>query len=210
MATIMKKTYHKGEFFLGLALIGLAILAGCGKSGELQQIVETAQEAAHEDRTSFIPSEYSVPAELVTERFSLRMLTVDDVVKDYDAVMNSRARLRGVFGPSTTWPADTLSLKQNLIDLGWHQKEFQRRTSFAYTVVSLDERQVLGCVYICPTRKREFDAVVFLWVRNSEYDKGLDPILFDTVKDWIAAEWPFSKVAYPGRDIPWDRWNSLK
>jgi len=204
------KIYNKGEFFLGLALIALAILAGCGKSGEFQQIVETTREASQGDRASFIPLEYSVPAELVTKQFKLRMLTVDDVVKDYDAVMSSRERLRGVFGQSDTWPSDTLSLKQNLIDLGWLQKEFQRRTSFAYTVVSLDERQVLGCVYIWPSSKREFDALVYLWVRDSEYEKGLDPILFATVKDWVAAEWPFSKVAYPGREIPWDRWNLLK
>jgi hypothetical protein len=46
-----------------------------------------------------------------------------------------------------------LTLEQNLIDLGWHQKEFQRRRSFAYTVVHPSESQVLGCVYINPTRK---------------------------------------------------------
>ncbi|MFC1997765.1 hypothetical protein ACFLXI_09230 [Chloroflexota bacterium] len=27
----------------------------------------------------------------------------------------------------------------------------------------------------------------------------LDPILFETVKAWLEASWPFSKVVYPGR-----------
>jgi hypothetical protein len=25
----------------------------------------------------------------------------------------------------------------------------------------------------------------------------------------MAKEWPFKKVAYPGRDIDWDVWNSI-
>jgi len=38
-----------------------------------------------------------------------------------------------------------------------------------------------------------------MWVRKSEFEKGLDPILFKTVKKWIQEKWPFKKVAYPGR-----------
>ena len=55
----------------------------------------------------------------------MRMLTVNDVVKDYDAVMTGVEHLRTVW-PSGTWP-DGLTFEQDLIDLGWHQKEFQRR-----------------------------------------------------------------------------------
>ena len=38
----------------------------------------------------FVDPEFKVPETLVTDRFSLRMLTVSDVVKDYDAVMSSK------------------------------------------------------------------------------------------------------------------------
>jgi hypothetical protein len=38
-----------------------------------------------------------------------------------------------------------------------------------------------------------------MWVRAREYDKGLDKILFNAVKDWISSNWPFKKVDYPGR-----------
>ena len=85
------------------------------------------------------------------------MLTVDDVVKDYDAVMTSVDHLRGVFGPQSDWPAEDLTLEQDLIDLGWHQKEFQIRRSFAYTVMNLSETTCLGCVYINPARNRGYD-----------------------------------------------------
>ncbi|MFQ5530538.1 MAG: hypothetical protein ACE5FP_09330, partial [Gemmatimonadota bacterium] len=136
------------------------------------------------------------PERLETEKFLLRTLTVNDVVKDYDAVMTSVARLKKIFGRNTDWPTD-LTFEQDLIDLGWHQREFQRRTSFAYTVMNPTESQCIGCVYINPTRKQGYDAVVYLWVRDSEFEKGLDPILFDAVKAWVANDWPFQPRSTP-------------
>jgi hypothetical protein len=157
----------------------------------------------------FVPRDFEVPEKLETKSFRLRMLTVNDVVKDYDAVMSSIDHLRGAFGPRSRWPSPELTLEQDLIDLGWHQKEFQRRSSFAYTVMNLSESQCLGCVYIDPTRKRGYDADVYLWVRESEFEKGLDPVLFQAVKQWIAKEWPFKKVAFPGREVDWETWEAL-
>lgn len=149
--------------------------------------------------TSFVPKNFQVPEKLETDKFRLRMLTVNDVVKDYDAVMTSIDHLQGVFGKNSKWPSRELSLEQDLIDLGWHQKEFQQRTSFTYTVMNLAESQCLGCVYILPSQKEEVDAEVYLWVRQSEFEKGLDPILLDAVRNWITIVWPFKQVLYPGR-----------
>ena len=157
----------------------------------------------------FVPTKFKVPEKLEASRFRLRMLTVHDVVRDYDAVMSSRSHLRNVFGRSTGWPADTMTLEQNLVDLGWHQGEFQRRRSFAYTVVDLPESRVLGCVYVNPTRKQGYDAAVFLWVRESELSGGLDAILFEAVQRWIKSDWPFRSVAYPGRQIAWEAWEAI-
>lgn len=146
-----------------------------------------------------VPPEFDVPEVLETSDFRLRMLTVNDVVKDYDAVMSSLEHLQrqNVFGG--TWPKSSLTLEQDLIDLGWHQKEFQTRRSFAYTVMSLDESQCLGCVYIVPSEKAEVEAEVYLWVRQSAYERGLDPVLFSAVREWMAERWPFAKVEFPRR-----------
>jgi hypothetical protein len=38
----------------------------------------------------FLAKDFEVPAILETDRFRLRMLTVSDVVKDFDAVMTER------------------------------------------------------------------------------------------------------------------------
>ena len=160
-------------------------------------------------RKQFIPADYNIPQKLETDQFRLRMLTINDVVKDYDAVITSADHLRGVFGPDSTWP-DGLTLEQDLIDLGWHQKEFQRRSSFAYTVMTPDESRCLGCVYIDPSSRSGYDAEVYMWVRKSELGKGLDQKLFGSVKEWVKREWPFDNVAYPGREIDWKTWQSMK
>ncbi|MDT8318896.1 MAG: hypothetical protein RQ826_00070 [Xanthomonadales bacterium] len=145
----------------------------------------------------FVPTDFKPPESVETERFRLRPLTIHHLVKDYDAVISSRRHLNELFGSG--WP-EGLTLEQNLVDLGWHQKEFQRRTSFAYTVLAPDESRVLGCVYIYPTRKPGFDAAVYLWARQSELAGGLEVELRETVRDWLAANWPFKNPALSGSD----------
>ena len=158
-------------------------------------------------KRQFVPAEFDVPSELSTVNFRLRMLSVDDVEKDFEAVTSSAARVSKVW-PDSGWPAG-LTLRQNLIDLGWHEKEFQNRSSFAYTMVAPDESQVLGCVYFYPTDKAEYDTEVFLWVRESEAATDLDEELFEAVQRWLATDWPFNRPAYPGRTISWEEWDSL-
>lgn len=150
------------------------------------------------EKPPFVPSDFFVPSVYETERFRLRMLSVDDVEKDYEAVIESRELLHSMFGGP--WPREGFTLEENFRDLERHQQEFLSRKAFAYTVVSPDESRVLGCLYINPSRTAGTDAKVVMWVRQSEYDKGLGAILFDAVRDWIGSSWPFTAVAYPGRE----------
>jgi hypothetical protein len=156
-----------------------------------------------------LPSDLDVPELLETDRFRIRPLTIHDVVKDYDAVMTSREHLWKQFGQAWGWPSEHLTLEQDLIDLAWHQKEAQQRSSFAYAVMRPDERVQLGCVYIVPSEKQGFDAAAALWVRASEVAGGLDEVLYATVRRWLADRWPFTRVAWPGREPPWDQYNLL-
>jgi len=145
----------------------------------------------------FVPDDFEIPTLLETDHFRLRMLSVNDVDKDYDAVIESRELLHNMFGGP--WPRLGFTLEENLSDLERHQQEFLDRKAFAYTVVSLDETRILGCLYINPPKITGSDAVVVMWVRQTEYDKGLDEILFHTVRDWLNVAWPFNKVHYPDR-----------
>ena len=83
------------------------------------------------------------------------------------------------------------------------------RSSFAFTVMNLDESICLGCIYIDPSEKAGYEAKVIFWVRQSEIRNDLDEKLFSVVKLWLSEEWWFTTVAFPGRQLSWEQWNSL-
>ena len=139
----------------------------------------------------FVPEDFVVPTEHHNDRLRLRMLSVEDARKDYEAVMETRIRLRAV--SSHGWPREGFTLDENISDLDRHEREFRNREAFAYTVVTLDETRVLGCIYINPC-DGEYDAVVSLWVRDSEQE--LLDFLMTTVRAWVADVWPFTLVRY--------------
>tara|TARA_Y100001970_G_scaffold145082_1_gene178246 strand:- start:902 stop:1411 length:510 start_codon:yes stop_codon:yes gene_type:complete len=157
----------------------------------------------------FVPNSVLVPTGIKNKEFKIRMLTIHDLVLDYDAVMTSIEHLKGVFGPNSSWPSKNLTLEQDLVDLAWHQKEFEIKSSFAYTVLNLNETQCLGCLYINPTEKVGYDAEIIFWVRKSEIANGLDERLFSEIKFWLSKEWWFKNVGFPGRLIDWEQWNAL-
>ncbi len=158
---------------------------------------------------SFVPLEFKVPMCLEHRLFVLRPLRISDVVKDYDAVMSSVPDLRNLFGPQSTWPDENLSFEQDLIDLGWHHKEFQTRRSFAYTVMDPAESQCLGCAYLYPTGAAGYQAEAYCWIRTSRREE-LDALLYATFNQWLVDCWPFASVAFPGRAQSWESWSVLK
>ncbi len=157
---------------------------------------------------NFIPENFNIPATLDTGKFHLEMLSPAVAEMDYEAVMSSRVRLRSVFGENTKWPEETMSLSDNVNDLKRHQEEFLSREAFAYTVLTPAKDICIGCIYIDPCEANEFDCEVYIWVRD-EY-LYLDNELFKNVRDWLIGSWPFKTVAFPGRKIPWKKWNLYK
>lgn len=104
-----------------------------------------------------VPVEFSVPERLGTAGFILRPLTVHDVILDHYAVMSSATELKGRMQDGSSWP-EGLTLEDNLIDPGWHQREVTIRHSLACTVLSHDGERCLGCCYICPSSDPTFGA----------------------------------------------------
>jgi hypothetical protein len=150
----------------------------------------------------FLPPDFQVPASVETKHFRMRSITIHDVFKDYDAVMSSREHLWARFGAIWGWPREDLTIEQNLVDLGWHQKEFQLRSSFDYAVVSPDERRLLGCVYIDPAEEPGIDAEVWYWARQSELVNGLEQQIETFLNAWLSSAWPFATVMINGVKIP--------
>jgi hypothetical protein len=140
-----------------------------------------------------VPNDFIVPERLTHERFTLRMLAVTDVVKDFAAI-NQRVLPDGTPDP---WTETTFL--ENLADLGWHETEFKLRRSFAYTVVRPDESEVIGCVYLYPPADAEHDVDVRMWVTRAAWEGGLDAELERTVREWVERDWPFERPFWRDR-----------
>ncbi len=159
--------------------------------------------------SAFIPDTFEPPVLVEADGFKLRPLGPDLVDIDYQAYMSSIEHLQKTFTRNTSWPRADLTAEDALLDMQTEQARFQNRASFAYAVLTPDGSRERGCVYVYPSAKPGYDAVIRLWVTQREYDAGFDALLFQWVQTWIETEWPFSSAAFPGRTIDWGEWESL-
>ena len=100
-------------------------------------------------------------------------------------------------------------MEDALLDMQTEERRFQQRESFAYAVLTPSGKTELGCVYVYPSKKAGFDAVIRLWVTQEQYDLGFDATLYSWTQRWIETTWPFETPAYPGRAISWSDWESV-
>lgn len=151
-----------------------------------------------------LSKDFKVPLRLETPDFIIRKLTARDVYLDYLAVMSSIAAIKKQRGGS--WPDPSLTFEDDLIDLAWHQREFENRSSFAYTVESKDGSECLGCLYFYEPGTRKTppagaDVDLSFWVTQKAYDAGLYLILYNTLKEWLKV-WPFKNVFWSNSELP--------
>lgn len=166
----------------------------------------------------FIPDTFHPPRFYETPRLSLQVLSAEHAVQDYECVMACADDIRGVFGPGNGWPGKEMTLEQNHSDLVRHEREFFAREAFAYSILeNFGARRYIGCLYIKPIksriendrRKALFNAQAFCWFSPLATDDEFVTLAIDELSEWVETSWPFSAVAFPGRTISWDEWNSL-
>lgn len=157
----------------------------------------------------FVPAGFAVPTQAQGPGFKLVPLGPALVKIDYDAYMSSIAHLQKTFTRSTDWPTAGITAADAMKDIETEQGRFQRRESFAYGVLTPDGRRERGSVYVSPSPVPGYDAVVRLWVTKADHDAGFDAELYAWVTDWVRTQWPFARVAYPGRAIDWASWEAL-
>jgi hypothetical protein len=155
--------------------------------------------------TPFIPDDFQVPTQLKTSDFLIRKLCYSDAKLDYAAVMSSIDIIRKTRGGA--WPTADLSFVDDQIDLAWHQREFENGTSFAYTVMNLDETECLGCLYLYPPgfrddSSKDAEVDVSFWVTQKAYDNGLYPKLYHALDSWLKDVWPMKRIVYTNKVIP--------
>ena len=185
------------------ALASLALM-GCSAATEAPE-AEASQEAA---APAFVAADFEVPTLVETEGFKVVPLGPDLAAIDYEAYMSSIEHLQETFTRSTGWPNEGLTMDDAMKDMENEAGRFERRESFAYAVLTEDGSRERGCIYVYPG-VGEYDAVVRLWVTKAEFDAGFDEELYAWTQVWIARDWPFENVAYPGRAIAWDEWDAL-
>jgi len=166
----------------------------------------------------FIPDSFDPPRHHETPHLLLQVLSPDYATEDYACVMACADQIRGVFGPDNGWPDSAMTLAQNYADLVRHEREFVTRVAFAYAIFEKTAaRRYVGCLYIKPIksriehdrRKALFDAQAFCWFSPQETDAAFAALAVDELMLWIKSAWPCRAVAFPGRTLGWDEWNTL-
>jgi len=184
---------------------GAALAEGPTAAGSVPQATEPAQTVKQASRPtpSLVPADFNVPTLVETTEFKIVPLGPELVRLDFDAYMSSIEHLQKTFTRSTDWPHKDISDAEAMRDMEAEQARFRDRQSFAYAVLTPDGSRERGCVYVYPSTVEGYDAVVRMWVTKEEYDAGFDAELYEWVVNWIQTDWPFAKVAYPGRAVEW-------
>nr|WP_029623403.1 hypothetical protein [Sphingomonas elodea] len=156
----------------------------------------------------FVPARFRPPSLVTAPGFKLVPLGPALVQIDFAAYMSSIEHLQKTFTRGTAWPHPGITAADAMRDMETEQARFRMRKSFAYAVLTPDGRRERGCVYIAPSPVGGHDAMVQLWVTKAEHDAGFDAELYAWVRDWVARDWPFQHVAYPGRAIDWATWDA--
>jgi len=146
---------------------------------------------------SFVPDDFEPPVALDGPGFRLEPLTGEHNARDHAAWSGSMEHIHRTPGfQQGNWPHE-MTLDQNLADLIRHDKDFQARRGFTYTVLDPDD-DVVGCVYIYPLAGDPTAANVSSWVTEARAD--LDTPLYIAVSEWLERDWPFPRVEYGARD----------
>jgi RimJ/RimL family protein N-acetyltransferase len=146
---------------------------------------------------TFVPAGFDPPAGLDGDGFVLEPLGPEHNDADYAAWTSSMQHIRDTPGyAGRSWPRE-MTLEQNRDDLVRHRRDFEAREGFTYTVRDPADGDVIGCVYIYPTRPEQDGAAhVESWVRADR--ASLDAPLHDAVRAWLR-DWPFQRIDYAER-----------
>lgn len=146
----------------------------------------------------FVPPDFEAPLSYTGDGFHLEPLGAEHNERDHEAWMSSIDHIRRTpgFSPEEEpgWP-ETMTLERNLEDLVRHAKDFHERKGFTYSI--LEGEDVIGCIYIYPSRDQARGAEISSWVRESRAE--LDAPVREELAGWIDEGWPFANPHYAGR-----------
>jgi hypothetical protein len=158
-------------------------------------------------KVPLVPSDFMAPTTFGGETFRVEPLSYYNMIQEYAAVeksgKNIAMRLRKHEADYRGY-----EVQKEVIEIGWHMAERRRRHCFAYAIMSPDHKRCLGALYVNPTKKRDYDALVLMWT-VPDAPEGLDVEVYESLKKWIDTRWPFDKVGYPGREMSFEDWDKV-
>lgn len=144
---------------------------------------------------NLVPNGFLVPDSFDGPGFRFEPLGPQHNDRDYAAWTSSMEHILATPGfSSNRWPTP-MSIDDNLKDLVGHADDFGSREGFTYSILDGDE--VIGCLYIYRSTAPQYDAHVRSWVRESRAD--MDDVVWESVSEWLAEEWPFVNPLYEER-----------
>lgn len=160
--------------------------------------------------TSWLPPGWQHPLRVdLPTGHHLRPIRATDVDLDMQAVMGSRERLWSIYGAVWGWPPSTMTVAQDREDLAHHEAEAEAAASYNYALFDAGETELLGCVYLDPPGKPGADADISWWVVDWLVGGPIEAALDAAVPRWVAADWPFARPRFVGRDLSWADWLAL-
>ena len=169
-----------------------------------------------EESHGFLPAKFVIPSTESPGRFIILPLSMDLLVYDFQCLKLSREHLAtsgNVWSPGELdFPPENLTLRKLLAILGGVEVDMSNGKRVEYAVMNPEKTEEIGCVFIDPSPKVGYDAMVTMFVRGDLYKTtDLDVELFGFVRQWMPEAYPFpaDRFAYPGRAISWDKWSTL-
>jgi hypothetical protein len=108
--------------------------------------------------------------------------------------MGSRASLWGIYGESWGWPPETMSVEADRDDLAHHVDEMEAREGFNFAILTANESELCGCVYVYPPGADGVDADVSWWVVDDKRGTDLERALDEQLENWWTDAWGFGSV----------------
>ena len=186
-----------------VATIALAMISPSAASAATDATPAATQ------KSPWVAADFKVPVLVETPTFKVVPLSPALAKVDFDAYMSSIDHLQKTFTRSTAWPHAGITDADAMLDMETEQARFIKRESFAYAVLTPDGSRERGCIYVYPSPVKGYDAMVRIWVTKAEHDAAFDAELYAWATKWLKTDWPFAKVAYPGRAIAWGEWDAL-
>lgn len=131
-------------------------------------------------------ADVALPRDFRLGSFHLTPLSPAQTEEDYGAVMAAAPVITGVFGGD--WPQG-LTLEDNRVDMGWHDREFTARRSFAW-ILRDEADDYIGCFYIYPDIGARGRATAVFWLCDVPDRLQVATELKALLEAWMAESLP--------------------